>query len=107
MYTNSMESFGWANKCNFKQVSIHQAAFKACTPQGIMSHLFTRRVWAAGVGGSHHRLDLRSLPLQPPLHLPRPDQEVPRQDRQLSHPPPAGHPGQEHLPRRPAGQDQL
>ena len=28
-----MESFGWANKCNFKQVSIHQAAFKACTPQ--------------------------------------------------------------------------
>ena len=32
-----MESFGWANKCNFKQVSIHQAAFKACTPQGVTS----------------------------------------------------------------------
>ena len=34
-----MELFGWANKCNFKQVSIHQAAFEACTPQWVSSRL--------------------------------------------------------------------
>ena len=59
-----MESFGWANKCNFKQVSIHQAAFKACTPQGVMSpQYFTKddHVESNKILSLSHRLVCKEL----------------------------------------------